>query len=122
LIRAFGLDLCAFADRLILVSALPGRSVDQEDVVHHPSGTLAATKITKSFGAEVILDGATLLVPPGARIGVVGPNGSGKTTLLRLLAGLEEPDTGAVERRPETVTLGYLPQEADAPGVDTQLG
>jgi ATPase subunit of ABC transporter with duplicated ATPase domains len=90
--------------------------------VHHPSGTLAATKITKSFGAEVILDGASLVVPSGARIGVVGPNGSGKTTLLRLLAGLEEPDTGAVERRPETVTVGYLAQEADAPGDETLLG
>ena len=90
--------------------------------MHHPSGTLAAMSITKSFGAEVILDGASLLVPPGARIGVIGPNGSGKTTLLRLLAGLEKPDTGAVERRPETVKVGYLSQEADAPGDETLLG
>ena len=78
------------------------------------SGTLAASNITKTFGAETILDGASLLVPPGARIGVVGPNGSGKTTLLRLLAGLEEPDGGSVERRPPTLNVGYLAQELDA--------
>jgi ATPase subunit of ABC transporter with duplicated ATPase domains len=84
-------------------------------------GTLAATKITKSYGAETILDGASLVVSPGARIGVVGPNGSGKTTLLRLLAGLEEPDAGSVERRPASLSVGYLPQEADAPASETLL-
>jgi ATPase subunit of ABC transporter with duplicated ATPase domains len=79
-----------------------------------PSGTLAASNITKTFGAETILDGVSLLVPPGARIGVVGPNGSGKTTLLRVLAGLENPDAGSVERSLPTLTVGYLAQEADA--------
>jgi ATPase subunit of ABC transporter with duplicated ATPase domains len=78
------------------------------------SGTLAASNITKSHGAEKILDRASLLVRPGARIGVVGPNGSGKTTLLRLLAGLEEPDEGSIERRPPTLTVGHLAQEVDA--------
>ena len=82
--------------------------------MHNPSGTLAASDITKSFGAETILDGVSLAVLPGARIGVVGPNGSGKTTLLRLLAGLEEPDSGSVERRPPYLKVGYLAQEADA--------
>jgi ATPase subunit of ABC transporter with duplicated ATPase domains len=85
------------------------------------SGTLAATNITKSHGAEAILDGASLLVPPAARIGVVGPNGSGKTTLLRLLAGLDRPDSGVVERRPPTLNVGYLAQEADARPDDTLL-
>ncbi|HEV2902661.1 MAG TPA: ABC-F family ATP-binding cassette domain-containing protein [Gaiellaceae bacterium] len=75
---------------------------------------LAAVKITKSYGAETILDGVSLLVPPGARIGVVGPNGSGKTTLLRLLAGIEPPDGGSVERRPASLTVGYLAQKLDA--------
>ena len=78
------------------------------------SGTLAASNITKSYGAETILDGASLLVRPGARIGVVGPNGSGKTTLLRVLAGLDEPDEGSLERRPPTLTVGHLAQEVDA--------
>ena len=85
-------------------------------------GTLVAADITKSHGAETILDGVSLAVGPGARIGVVGPNGSGKTTLLRLLAGLDEPDAGAVERRPLSLTVGYLAQEVDTPSEETLLG
>ena len=87
--------------------------------MHHPGGTLAATTITKSYGAETILDGVSLAVPPGARIGIMGPNGSGKTTLLRLLAGLDEPDSGSVERRPPSLTVGYLAQATDADPAET---
>jgi ATPase subunit of ABC transporter with duplicated ATPase domains len=76
-------------------------------------GTLAARQIGKSHGAHVVLEGVSLVAPPRARIGVVGPNGIGKSTLLRVLAGLEEPDAGTVERSPPTLTVGYLPQEVD---------
>ena len=89
--------------------------------MQRPSGTLAATNLTKSYGAETILDDASLTVLPGARIGVVGPNGSGKTTLLRLLAGLDEPDSGFVERRPPSLSVGYLPQELDTQPDETLL-
>jgi ATPase subunit of ABC transporter with duplicated ATPase domains len=78
-----------------------------------PGGTLAATHITKSYGADVVLDDVSVVVPPRARIGVVGPNGSGKTTLLRVLAGLDPPDSGRVERRPRTLAVGYVPQEGN---------
>jgi ATPase subunit of ABC transporter with duplicated ATPase domains len=83
-----------------------------------PGGTLAATHITKSYGADVVLDDVSVVVPPRARIGVVGPNGSGKTTLLRVLAGLEPPDSGRVERRPRSLTVAYLPQEDEVGAVD----
>ena len=79
-------------------------------------GTLTATNIVKSYGADVVLDGVSLVVPPRARIGVVGPNGSGKSTLLKVLAGVEEPDSGRVVRRPATLTVRYLAQERDVPG------
>ena len=81
-------------------------------------GTLVASNVTKSYGADVVLDDVSVAVPPRARIGVVGPNGAGKTTLLRVLAGLEEPDFGRVERRPASLSVEYLPQEAVIPVVD----
>ncbi|MEX2986201.1 ATP-binding cassette domain-containing protein, partial [Streptomyces sp. C36] len=49
-----------------------------------------------SRGDRLLLDGASLSVRPGERIGVVGENGAGKSTLLRLLAGLEQPTDGTV--------------------------
>ena len=78
-----------------------------------PSGSLTVSNLSKSHGPVVVLDRITFTVGPGDRVGVVGPNGVGKSTLLRLLAGLDEPDGGAVERRPPTATVGYLPQEPD---------
>jgi ATPase subunit of ABC transporter with duplicated ATPase domains len=79
-------------------------------------GTLAATNITKTFGADVVLDDVSLVVPPRSRIGVLGPNGSGKSTFLRVLAGLEEPDSGRVTRRPGDLTVRYLVQQRARPG------
>ena len=76
-------------------------------------GTLAARHVTKLYGAKPVLEDVSLVVPPHARLGVVGPNGSGKTTLLRLLGRLEEPDAGTIERSPATLTVGFLPQESD---------
>src|SRR5690349_12265898 len=88
-------------------------------------GTLVAANVTKSHGAQLVLSGVGLVVPPGARIGLVGPNGVGKSTLLRILGGLEEPDSGTVRRSPPDLAVGYLPQEADAAragGVCAELG
>ena len=51
-------------------------------------------KVVRSFGAEPILDGLSLRVDEGDRIGVVGDNGAGKTTMVRILAGVDEPDLG----------------------------
>jgi ATPase subunit of ABC transporter with duplicated ATPase domains len=78
---------------------------------------LTLDRISKFHGANPILHEVTLAVPPGARIGVVGPNGVGKSTLLKIAAGLDEPDAGTVARSPSTLTVGYMPQEAngDAP-------
>ncbi|HKC78386.1 MAG TPA: ATP-binding cassette domain-containing protein, partial [Gaiellaceae bacterium] len=62
------------------------------------AGSLVAAGVTKSYGAEVVLEDVSLVVPPRSRIGLVGPNGAGKSTLLRLLAGLEEPEAGRIRR------------------------
>jgi ATPase subunit of ABC transporter with duplicated ATPase domains len=78
--------------------------------------------VVRSFGARTVLDHVDLTLAPQSRLGVVGPNGAGKSTLLRLLAGLEVPDEGIVERTPQTLTVGYLPQEHDRAEGETLLG
>src|SRR5437660_1176394 len=75
---------------------------------------LSAVRVSRHHGAHVVLDDVSLSVGPGSRTGVIGPNGIGKSTLLRVLAGIEAPDTGTVERAPASLTVGYLPQEPEA--------
>ena len=79
----------------------------------HPSATLVARDVSKSFGPRVVLDRVSLTVPPRSRIGIVAPNGTGKSTLLRILAGIDLPDSGSVARLPPAATVGFLPQEPD---------
>ena len=64
----------------------------------------------KSFGDRVLLDHVTWQISDGDRVGLCGPNGAGKTTLLKMLAGLDEPDSGAIVK-PADLTIGYLPQD-----------
>jgi ATP-binding cassette subfamily F protein 3 len=66
--------------------------------------------LTKSFGDRTLLDHVTWQIGDGERVGLCGPNGAGKTTLLRMLAGLDEPDSGAIVK-PSALTIGYLPQD-----------
>jgi ATPase subunit of ABC transporter with duplicated ATPase domains len=82
---------------------------------------LTLDRISKYQGSMPVLVDVTLGVPPGARIGVVGPNGVGKSTLLRVAAGLEEADSGTVAKAPATLSVGYLPQEAEACRGETLL-
>ena len=49
-------------------------------------------------GGRTILDSVSVNVAPGETLAVVGPSGSGKSSLLALLAGLESPDSGSVQR------------------------
>jgi ATP-binding cassette subfamily F protein 3 len=66
--------------------------------------------LTKRYGDQVLFADVSWHVKKRDRIGLSGPNGAGKTTLLRMLAGLEEPDAGAIRMASET-TIGYLPQD-----------
>ena len=70
---------------------------------------LGAENLSISFGTRTILDGVSLGLEEGDRIGVVGRNGDGKSTLMRLLAERQTPDDGRVTRRRD-VTVGYLDQ------------
>jgi ATP-binding cassette subfamily F protein 3 len=66
--------------------------------------------LTKAFGERILLDNVTWQVDDRDRVGLCGPNGAGKTTLLRMLAGIDEPDSGVVAQ-PAATTVGYLPQD-----------
>jgi ATP-binding cassette subfamily F protein 3 len=65
----------------------------------------------KSYDPVDIFSALSLQIPHGARIALVGPNGIGKTTLLRIIAGVESPSTGTINRT-RGLTMGYLPQES----------
>src|SRR3954469_18683972 len=65
--------------------------------------------VGKGYAARTVLEGVTLGVSAGDRVGIVGRNGDGKSTLLRLIAGAETPDAGAVTHSGDT-TLAVLGQ------------
>jgi ATP-binding cassette, subfamily F, member 3 len=68
------------------------------------------SSLSKSFGGRVLLDAVSWQIDDGDRVGLAGPNGAGKTTLLKMMAGLEEPDSGLITK-PAGLTIGYLPQD-----------
>ena len=65
--------------------------------------------VSKSFDIRALLDGVSLGVNSGDRIGVVGRNGGGKSTLIKVMAGLEAPDAGRVSKS-GSVNIGLLGQ------------
>jgi ATP-binding cassette ChvD family protein len=69
--------------------------------------------ISKSFGDAVLYENLSFSVPPGAIVGVIGGNGAGKSTLFKIIAGMEQADSGSVELG-ETVDLVYIEQLRDA--------
>lgn len=62
-----------------------------------PATVLDARGLRKRFGATCAVDGVSLSIRRGERVGIVGPNGAGKTTTLLMLMGAIEPDEGTVE-------------------------
>jgi len=71
---------------------------------------LHARGLSLRYGAKVLLEGASFALGHRDRVGLIGPNGSGKSSLMKIVAGMIEPDSGAVQlvRR---ARAGYLPQE-----------
>jgi ABC-2 type transport system ATP-binding protein len=75
-----------------------------------------AIDLHRSFGDRVVLDGVSLAIHRGERVGLLGRNGAGKTTTLRMITGVLHPDRGRVELFGAGVEaardrLGYLPEE-----------
>ena len=71
---------------------------------------LTASELSKSYGSLEVFTDVDLAIDRGSRVVVLGLNGAGKTTLLRILAGLDQPDTGQVQPG-HGLKLGYYAQE-----------
>jgi ATP-binding cassette subfamily F protein uup len=81
---------------------------------------ISLEKAAKAYAHRRLLDGVSLGVSAGDRIGVVGRNGAGKSTLLALLAGTAVPDEGRVART-AGLRIGYLPQQDQLTGTVGQI-
>ncbi len=74
------------------------------------SALLSANELRLSYGYQTLLDGVTLAVSAGEKVGLVGRNGCGKTSLLKILTGAQQADSGDLSLR-RSIRVGYLPQE-----------
>jgi ATP-binding cassette subfamily F protein uup len=70
---------------------------------------LAARDLSKTHASDPLFENLSITFHEDERVGLIGPNGGGKTTLLKILAGVEQADSGTVERS-TTARLAYLPQ------------
>lgn len=73
---------------------------------------IALEQISKVYTERKLFDKADFFLQEGEKVGVIGINGTGKSTLLRILAGLEEPDSGKVTRAGHIV-IRFLPQHPE---------
>ena len=74
---------------------------------------LTAHHIQKSYGIKPILQNISFNINQAERVGLIGPNGCGKSTLMRILAGIEQPDSGTVTSTRPNLRIGYLAQGMD---------
>jgi ABC-2 type transport system ATP-binding protein len=86
---------------------------------HPPDGMIAASGVSRSFGALTAISDVSFSLPAGRIVGLVGSDGAGKTTLLRMLATMLAPSSGTIrvggldvvgERTGVKEMLGYMPQ------------
>jgi energy-dependent translational throttle protein EttA len=73
---------------------------------------IEAEHLNKGFGDQLLINDLSFMLPPGGIVGIIGPNGAGKTTLFRMMAGLEQPDSGTLKLG-KTVELAYVDQMRD---------
>ncbi len=79
---------------------------------------LSLANVHHAFGNHVVLDGVTLSIESGEKIGLVGRNGSGKTTLMKVMLKGLTPDAGAVQVQ-RSARVGYVSQDPDFDPADT---
>ena len=75
---------------------------------------LHCQELSKSFGSRKLFSDLSISIFTRDRIGLIGPNGSGKSTLLKIIAGIEEADSGEVSMN-RGLKIGYVPQTCNFP-------
>jgi len=70
----------------------------------------SANELRLAYGHQTLLDGVTVAISAGEKVGLVGRNGCGKTSLLKILANENQADSGELSAR-RGLRIGYLPQE-----------
>lgn len=73
---------------------------------------LSAEQLSINFGSRQLLQDVDFYLNEGDKTGVIGINGTGKSTFLKVLAGLVQPDSGRISRRPN-LQVSYLPQNPE---------
>ena len=91
---------------------------ERRDIIDSPMSLLTISNLRHTYGTHVVLDGATLSIEAGEKIGLVGRNGSGKTTLMKAIRGDLEPDSGSVQVQ-KGARVGYLSQHPEFVMSDT---
>ncbi len=71
---------------------------------------VSVNNVSVLFGSFILLDEVSFLITRQERIGLTGRNGAGKSTLMKIIAGIQDPTSGSVER-PRELTVGYLEQQ-----------
>ncbi|MFH2132362.1 MAG: ABC-F family ATP-binding cassette domain-containing protein [bacterium] len=95
-------DLSAVRNRNLQIQTV---DIDFDSTRRKTKKLLTAKKISKSMGGRVLFEDLSLTLTPGFCLGLLGRNGSGKSTLISILAGLDEPDQGEIQRADGVKTI-----------------
>ncbi len=79
---------------------------------------VTATNIVHRYGTDIILEGVSITIEPGDRVGMVGRNGCGKSTLLKIMSEIIKPDGGSITIQRGS-RVGYLKQDPDLDPTET---
>jgi ATP-binding cassette subfamily F protein uup len=71
--------------------------------------TIHLNEISKQFGEKLLFKDLSLSINDRARIGIIGPNGKGKSTFLKIIAGIEDIDSGEIHK-PKSLVISYAEQ------------